>query len=558
MLSHTSRSSWNWTNTALSAICCIALVVLFNGEYLFSDKVGILDWPKELFYFHVLRTSITEYGQLPLSLFTIPDSLAHFSTLQNLSYWANPEVVSMSPFLPLALVLDTVPFIKAYFMGHFLIGIAGTLLLAKRLGFDPFLAIILFALLFLNPWLTQHLAIGYSPAINCLLLPLLAVLLMARNNIPAQLGLAALVNATVFLQGALHMFVWFNLAAVACALLCGLHERSPKPFFRALWVQVLTFPLIFAKYHAVSDAYADFVRYPGHGYASLEALLGLLTDATSPLFDFPATYSRYGVAFYDGSLLVGWWFLFLTGLAFIGWLRPRQSDSSPGFPGWVPFVCAAFFLFLGWGAVWNKIAQLVPVLSSEIYPFRFLWVAFLFTAVFTLEGLRRLSCFVPKGILRTVALAALFLPTMFLFYERNDLLASLNSSEEDIFGGFSFKEYLTHRVVGYSGNTLLPCVAIPAGLTLIPPGTAGDPVQLPWLEPWRIREFTYQNLQPDMFQPETSTVFLTEQPVRPAVILAKDYSRANLSFIGVCSYGLFVTASLIFAARRRRETTKLW
>lgn len=542
----------------MSALCCMALVVLFNGEYLFSDMVGILDWPKELFYFHVLRTSITEYGQLPLSFFTIPDSIAHFSTLQNLSYWANPEVVSISPFLPLALVLDTVPFIKAYFLGHFLIGIAGTLLLAKRLDFDPFLAVILFTLLFLNPWLTQHLAIGYTPAINCLLLPLLTALFMARSNVPAQLGIAALVNATVFLQGALHMFVWANLAALACSLLCSLHERSLRPLFRVLWAQILTFPLILAKYHAVSDAYADFVRYPGHGYESFEALLGLLTDSASPLFDFPATYSRYGVAFYDGSLLVGWWFLFLAGLACVGWLLPQRSDSTPGFPGWVPLVCAVLFLVLGWGTVWSEITQLVSVLSSEIYPFRFLWVAYLFTAVFVLEGLHRLGRLVPKGMLRNVVLATLFLPTMFLFYDRNGVLASLNSSEEDIFGGFSFKEYLTHRVVGYSGDTLLPGVAIPAGLTLIPPGSAGDPVHLPWLEPWRIREYTYQNLQPDMFQPESSSVFLTEQPVRPAVVLAKDYSRANLSVAGVCGYGLLVAASLILTARRRRESTKLW
>lgn len=543
---------------ALSALCCLALVVLFNGVYLFSDKVGILDWPKELFYFHVLRTSITEYGQLPLSLFALPDVIAHGSTLQNLSYWANPEVVSISPFLPLALVLETVPFIKAYFIGHFLIGVAGTLLLAKRLGFDPFLAIILFALLFLNPWLTQHLAIGNTQVINCLLLPLLAALLMARSNLPMQLALAALVNASIFLQGGLHMFVWFNLAALVCSLLFSLHARAPKPLARVLWMQILTLPLIFAKVHAVSDVYADFVRSPGQGYASLEALFGLLTDATSPLFDFPAAYARYGVTFYDASLLVGWWFLLLTGLAFIGWLRPWRNDSSPGFPGGVPLLCAMFFLFLGWRGVWDTFTKVVPVLSSAVYPSQFLWVAYLFAAVFMLGGLRRLSLLVPNGFLRNLALAALLLPTLFLFYERNAPLASLSASEEDTFEGFSYREHLAHRVVGYSGDTLLPGVAIPAGLTIIPPGTAGDSIRLPWLQPWRMREFTYRNLQPDKFQPESSTVFLTEQPVRPIVILAKDYSRANLCTAGASSYGLLVMASLVLAGKRRRDNTKPW
>jgi hypothetical protein len=372
------------------------------------------------------------------------------------------------------------------------------------------------------------------------------------------LALAALVNTTIFLQGAPHMFVWFNLAALACGFLYSLHVRAPQPIARVLWMQILTFPLILAKFHAVSDAFADFVSSPSQGYATLGVLLGLLTDGTSPLFDLPAVSSRYGVPFYDASLLVGWWFLLLTGLAFIGWLRPWRSDSSPGFPGWVPLLCAMIFLFLGWGGVWDTFTQMVPALSSAVYPSRFLWVAYLFATVFMLGGLQRLSLLVPNGVLRNLALAALFLPTLFLFYERNAPLASLNASEEDTFEGFSYKEHLTHRVVGYSGDTLLPGVAIPAGLTIIPPGTAGDPIHLPWLQPWRMREFTYQNLQPDMFQPESSTVFLTEQPVRPIVILAKDYSRANLCTAGASSYGLLVMASLVLAGKRRRDIAKPW
>lgn len=543
--------SWSIRATAAYGLACMLLVCLFDGPYLFSGGVGILDWPKELFYFHVLQSSLAEYGALPVSFFSVPPSLAHFSTLQSASFWGNPEVVSLSPFLTLlSLVptLSTVAFIKLYFAGHFLLGIAGTGLLARRLGFTPFQGVALFLLAALNPWLSQHLAIGYTPYINFLLIPGLAALLMSPPGSPLRLALAALGNAMIFYQGGLHLFVWFNLAGLAVALPACLPARSPGPLLRVAWVQLCTFALILPKYVATAATYQDFLRVPGTGYPNMVALWGLLTDSASPLFDFPATYSRYGVAFYDASLCVGQWFVGLVGLAALCrvlglWSRAPKAK----FPSWIAVGCALVFLALGYGGNWAWLTRLAPILTSEIYPFRWLFPAYLFTAVFTLAELGRITAGLGGRRLGTALLALAILPTGLAFYQRNASFAQLASSEPDTFEGFSLREYLTHRAVGYAGETLLPAAVTPAGLTLIPPGEAGDAIWLPWLEPRWLREYSFECARPDVFQPENSTVLIVTQPFRPVVITARAYQR---QWLGIAGLSVFVVLTLAALGRR--------
>jgi len=551
---HPPSGAWSLRAGTAYGLACAALVCLFNGPYLFSAKVGILDWPKELFYFHVLRSGLVEYGTLPVSFFTVPQSLAHFSTLQSASFWANPEVVSLSPFLPLLFLVSTVAFIKLYFAGHFLLGIAGTGLLAKRLGFTPFQGVLLFILLALNPWLSQHLAIGYTPYINALLLPGLAALLLSPPRSPLQLALAALGNAMIFYQGGLHLFVWFNLAGLAVALLACAQARSAGPLLRVLWVQAGTFALILPKYAASASAYRDFVRFPGTGYPSLAALWGLLTDSTSPLFDFPATYHRYGVAFYDASLCVGEWFVGLAGLATLCWLfRPWRGGAAAGFPQWIAAAAALGFLVCGWGGNWALITRYLPTLASEIYPFRWLYPAYLFAAAFTLAELCRITASLGGRRLGAVLLGLVLLPTVLGFYGRNAAFAGLNASEPDTFGGFSLREYLIHRAVGYAGETLLPAEVTPAGLRLIPPGETGDTILLPWLEPRRLREFSIDYARPDVFQPEASTVLIVTQPNRPVSLTANAFHRLWLGIAGASAFALLTLCALRWGGGKARR-----
>lgn len=546
--------TWNPLTASAYGVACALLVCLFNGPYLFSQGVGILDWPKELFYFHVLQGSLVEYGQLPVSFFTVPQSLTHFSTLQNASFWSNPEVVTLSPFLPLLFLFSSVTFLKIYFAGHFLIGIAGTGLLARRLGFTPFQGVALFILLMLNPWLSQHLAIGYTPYINSLLFPGLAALLLCPPRSPWQLALAALMNAMIFYQGALHLFVLFNLAALVVALAACAQSRSAWPVLRVLWVQVNTFVLILPKYVATATEYHDFVRTPGTGYSSITALWGLLTDCASPLFDFPATYSRYGVAFYDASLCVGEWFVCLFGLTVLSRMcRPFRTAPAPGFPLWIAAMGTLLFLVLGWGGNWTFITRYIPTLASEIYPFRWLYPAYMFAAVFTLGELSRITAGMYGRRFGPVLLTLALLPVVMDFHSRNAVFATLNASEPDTFEGFSLREYLTHRAMGYTGETLLPAEVTPAALRLIPPGETGNRIHLPWLEPRRLREFSFDYARPDVHESQTSTVLIVTEPSRPVTVTANVYHREVLGMVGSSAFVLLTLCAVQWGKMKNRR-----
>jgi len=545
-------TGWSRSGVRFFSLACLALVCLFDGPWLFSSRVGVMDWPKELFYFHYLLASLTQFGELPATFFTIPDHLTHFSTLQDLSYWSNPEVISFSPFLPLAWLLPPMGFIKAYFGLHFVLGIAGTGLLARRLGLSPHQGALLFALLAMNPWLTQHLAIGYSPAINTLLLPGVAALLLGGPGRPLELALAALGNAMAFYQGALHLFVWFNAAALLTAALAGTHHRSLAPLARVAWFQALTFALIFPKYWAVRQVYDDFVRYPGTGYASWADLWGLLTDAESPLFDFPATLSRHGVAFYDASLCVGAWFMGLAGLAALTALAGRGRGLPGTFPLWVPAAACAVCVWAGWGDHWFRLTNLITPLRSEIYPFRWLYPAYLLAAVFVLCSLARLSARL-RPPWEGVLLWALFLPTLFWFHERNDYFNGVNTYEEDTLRGFSLREYLFHRVTAFAGETRLKAAASPAsGLVIIPPGSVGDVLDLAWLAPRRLGEYRLEGLAPGDGQGQEGTRLTVTVEGRPVALHARTHSRGLLWPLGVGVFALMAWASLAVARRGRR------
>lgn len=542
---HSGNDAWSFRAGAAYFAACAALTAVWNGAYLFSDKVGILDWAKDLYYYYVFRGAVTEWGQLPVSLYLTPPSLDWFCTVQQtLSVWASPETLSFTPFFFLAFAPTTGAFIQSFVGAHFLLGIAGVGLLAKRLGFGPLEAACLYLLAALNPWLTQHLAIGYAPYVNALLFPGVAALLLARPGAWVQAALAAAGIALTFYQGALHLFVWFNLACLVTAVLACLARRSPGPLLRVLWVQAMTFVLIFPKYSATAEVYAAFVRQPNRGYASLADLWGLLTDSTSPLFDFPATYTRYGVAFYDGSLCVGEWFVVLSGLMFLAWATGfGPARDSRRFPAWLPLTVSAVFLVLGWNGNWGRITDLIPTLASEIYPFRWLYVAYLFMAVFTLGQLARLAESLRSPEARVLALVLALIPTAVAFYGRNADLAALNASQPDVYTGYPLKRYWTERLTAVSGETVLPVEVTPSRVTITPPGQAGDTIVLPWLKPERLVEFDLENARSDVFQPENATVLVVTQEARQVRLTPRTYHRAGLVWASLTAFAAMNAAA---------------
>ncbi|OLN27019.1 hypothetical protein DVDV_2319 [Desulfovibrio sp. DV] len=534
----------------------LALVWLFYGEFLFSDRVGILDWSKDLYYFAFLHDALNRFGRLPASFLVIPQQIEWFSTLQDLSYWSNPEVISLSPLLPLAFVLPFMAFVKTYFGLHLLAAAWGVRLLAVRLGWDTGQAVLLLVLFLGNPWLIQHLAIGYSPQISLCLVPALAACLAGRTWRCRDLAGACLLGATIFYQGALHLFVWVCLAAGCFAALLALFTRHPAALARvgAFFAGVLV--LVAPKVYAVSAVYSGWQRIPGHGYQSLADLWGLLTDAEFPLFQFPETYSHCHVAFYDGSILMGPAFvvlgLWLAGELVVAVFRHGRPGLGRLGPQLAALCSAAVFLALGWGTVWRSVCESIPPLASEIYPFRFLLIALLFLFYCIVARLGPFPTSRP-GRWRALGIYTLAGLACLTFYERNRQLMPSLTEQPNFIGRLSLADYYADRVTAYSSGVRLPVAATPAAVTITPAGSVGDQIELPWLPAAALGGYKLDNARPVAqvpADPQAVAVIEVTAASRQVVLWAKTHHRDILLPAAGLAFAALLPALCRLARRR--------
>ncbi len=531
----------------------LGVIALFYGEFLFSNRVGILDWCKDLYYFAFLYDSLRSFGQMPLSFLAIPETTTWFSTLQNLSYWSNPEVLSFSPLLPLAFALPLVAFMKAFFGLHLLAAAWGVRLLALRRGFDAWQSVLLLLLFLCNPWLVQHLAIGYSPQISLCLVPGIVALLAARDFRPLEWAGASLLAALIFYQGALHLFVWLFLAAGVYVLVDAAIRRRAAFLWRMPYFFLATAVLVAPKAYATTKVYGGWERVPGGGYASLADLWGLLTDDVFPMFQFPETYSHHSVAFYDGSLLVGPAFVALAALLAGGYLlallrrrRPRPGDAvADG----ACLVAALVFLVLGWGTVWRELSVWLRLASSEIYPFRFLFVAFHFVAFFVADRVGPWPAD-RTGRLRLAACVALLVPTLLTFHARNRELMPHLTANPNFYGDFSIAEYMSNRIVALTGQTRLPIKVSPNLIVITPAGVTGQRIALPWMAREEAAHYRFEAARVADDAPGEATVIEVTVPSRQVRITPDDSRRGPLCAAALLAFVL-LTAALRRIARAR-------
>lgn len=516
----------NRLGAALFWCAGLAFVAVFYGEFLFSDRVGILDWTKDLYYFAFLHEALTAYGQLPLSFLVIPPQIDWFSTLEDLSYWSNPEVISLSPLLPLVYVLPFMVFMKTYFGLHLLAAVWGVRLLARRLGWDTGQALLLLVFFLGNPWLVQHLAIGYSPQISLCLLPAMAACLVRPTWRWPDLAAACLLSATVFYQGALHLFVWANLAVGCLAVLLAAAAGRPAILWRTGAFFAGSLILVVPKVQAVSAVYGGWRRIPGYGYQSLADLWGLLTDDVFPLFQFPETYSHYRVAFYDASIVMGAAFvvlgLWLAGQYAVFLFRNGRRAVRASAPDLAALVAAALFLVLGWGTVWRAICEIATPLASEIYPFRFLFVALNCLFFFIVSRLGAFTAATGRRwrVLAVYALAGL---TCLTFFQRNRQLMPALTEQPDFIGRFSLPDYYADRITALCSGVRLPVTVTPNEVIITPSGAVGDRITLPWLPASALGGYVLEHARPVPGQPDQPGA--ADRLATPAVIEVTAASR---------------------------------
>ena len=523
----------------------LVLILLWDGRFLVSSNVGILDWKKEIYFFHFLRSSLTEFGELPLSFVFLPKSISAYPTLsRSLSYWANPEVLIFSPFLILLPFLSTVEFLKTYFFLHLVIGAIGIFLLAKRLGFSLEQGLIFFVLTMLNPWLLQHLAIGYTPWIQFCVLPLIVAMLINHRLGIKELIVASGMNALVIYGGGLHLFLWFNGTIAVFCLIHALRRKTLRPLSKVSLFYLLTGLLVLPKVIAVVAVFQGWNRQILGSYSSLSDLWGLLTDANAPLYTFPLSFNIYGVNLYDGSIITGRWFIALLALCLVFSLyrffqsKKQNSRNLFEFPSFEVVATSLILILLGWKGIWPTLANIVPLLSVEKYPWRFLVPAVFLLITFVVWECSTVPKTVVRPTLRRVFIIMLFVPTIFTMYARNQFFVNVATRQPDSLAGFSLRS-------AFDRYGILPNTESTPKRIIIYPTRDGQEF-LPWLDRSFLSEFRIENGQLDDSTGRKGVNLRFIDQTQPIVIRPRDFYAAP-----IVTLSLLACMGVVYLVRRR-------
>ncbi len=421
-----------WLLSQLDLIITLALCAVWNFPFARAPGVGAADWPKELFFFSHIRAALM-VGRLPGN-FSLPPNIAavDFPVFRaSHSYFANPEVFTVSPFLPLLRFMEVPTFLKVLFLAHSALGCVGMVLVGRRLGLHPIFRVTLAVLTALNPWVMQHWALGYTPHLNFLLAPWVAFFLLDPARRWRSAVAAAVVAALMVYQGGTHVFLWTMLSArlFAGCVLFAEGRRGLRGVLFHLAFAATTALLAAPKIVATMRSYRSFRRCVAHGLLEINDVFGLLTDP-APIDPW---VTRYNTCLWDGSLYMSWTFVVVAGVALLSaFFRARKSwdGELPPAARRVTTLGAVALVWLscGWGTTWASVAKVIVWFDSEIYPYRFVFLAVL--ALIALVVIELDALFAESSSRRRWVAAFALVPVM-LFLRDHYALHTQTATRED-------------------------------------------------------------------------------------------------------------------------------
>ena len=532
-------SSWPavWYSAA-----ALVLIYVWDGRFLLTHKMGIWDWDKESYGFEFLKSALNEGSVVPLSFLTIPHDIATYPALfQSTSYWANPEVLTLSPFMVLLPWTSVPVFVKLVFFGHLVVAAVGMFLVGKRLGLRTIATAFLFVLLILNPWLLQHLAIGYTPWMTICYVPLVVASLLRPTTI-RWFVTGTLADGLVLYEGGLHIFLWLNATIVLIAVALAAVRRSAS-HMRPVWLILLgTAILALPKLIAIHGAYGNWHRPIDSSYADAHDLWGLLTDTKTNVYELPRAYDVYGTHVYDGAMFTGKVFLGTLAVlvALLAWrtLSGRRADARVA-DTWALLSVAALWLVLGWDGVWRGLTHVVGALGFEIYPFRFLEITVFICIAFVVIELDRLSRIDARlglvGLGVAIAISVAFL-------NRNGDFSKFATSMPYAPPVWHPERFLNDTITAEprgSGTSVKPAVDHSLKRVSIDPLGSKADLRLGWLPVEHLHDFTMQNARVIERDGLGSTVAV-EDAYGAIVIAPRAYHRLILFFVTILAYGVLL------------------
>ncbi len=357
--------------------------------FLFYPNVGIYDWDKEVFYISYIKTSLLEYKQFPLFLWN-SDQLAGYPAVDQSAFFAaNPETMLFTPFLPLLFLLSPAVFLKLLVVLNGIVGIAGLLLLGKKLNWQPAQTRIFSALFLLSPIVIQHVAIGYLPWINLFLFPWLLYFLLSEEVVTRSLG-SSMVLAVVLLQGGSHIFVWMAFFTALFELCSAILKKKIKHLLSIFLIFPVGFVLALPRFYLSLQSFASFSQRFFSGY-SLRAFFqwGLIPPFFTPasMDDIEFFIEGYidGVPYWDGEVFWGVVILLVVLLPlYFLYIQKQEKQFYKAKKNSLAVTITSFILWLlSLGNLYEKVITFfsemlrLPALEGmEKYPFRLAIMAY--------------------------------------------------------------------------------------------------------------------------------------------------------------------------------------
>ena len=371
-----------WSKGYVYILIAVCLIIFF----LIDPHVGMYDWGKEIAYFDVIKTSLTQYHTLPLFWWNALDYRGWPAIQQSSFFLANPETYAFSPFVVLLFVFNSVFFMKLLMLVFFGLGVWGTFYLKQRLKWSDIQFRTYIALFLFSPIIIQHIAIGYFPWLNLYLFPWLVYFLLDENWLESAVGAAAVLALTL-LQGGSHPFLWFGIFfGLFCIIRLILQPRLLHLTHMGLVIMLVVL-LAFGRLFTSTQTFANFQQQFFNGYS----VDGFLKWTLTPPFFTPASMEDIeqfieghdnGVPYWDGEtfwglglILVGFYFIALI----LGQLKENKGQAD-GFyrPILAIAIASTIITILSFGHIYQSIVEWMtgliksPALAAmEKYPFRY-------------------------------------------------------------------------------------------------------------------------------------------------------------------------------------------
>ena len=544
--------------TFLFLLTCVILASMWFGPFLAAvNREGIFDWAKESYIYRYLHFFVRSEGCLPLSFFGVPAELHQYPALNmSSSYWANPEVPTLSFFPLLALGLPPGSALKAYFAVHVIIGILGIWFLARQLRLMPAMACLLFILTILNPYHMQHWAIAYTPYVTLFFVPWIAGLLVYRRGGVLTVYGVSFLLALMLYEGGLHPFMLVLAGMAVLSPLAACRTGSFRIVWRTGGALILALLLLLPKLVAVRAHFSTH-RLPSRSYQSFFDLWHIFTDAQSPLYDLPAAYSRHNVNWYDGSFYMGlgWVALVLGALcSFFFRLRSSHEPWRQRLTGIELLVAAALFVVLGWGEIWWRLALQVPALAAEVYPWRFLVVSVALLCVFCVRELDWLWRNVKRAPVRLALGMGVLLVSALIstdLYRRNAQFSRVAVSEPVRFPELSWERVGTFspaiRILpNGQGEPLQVSFQHRTYQVHLPAGVPACPFVIPWARSTFEQDFTLKGAAMVGNTPHHGPVLQPDGDVRTITLVPKSDGSRGLA--GLVIFAFLLISAGVYAA----------